>query len=550
VVSIASLGIYKRIRYIEDLQETHINDLEQYQRAIDKSSLVSITDNEGYIIYVNDRLCETTGFRKDEIIGKSYIDIAHPDTPESMYTELIETVLKGKIWKGILKNITTSGGYFYQESTVTPFKEKDGSIQKYICISHDVTEVFENKSKLQQSLHLDTLTGLGNRARLIAVLNNAHSANLALLDIDKFHQINETFGMKRGDRLLKDFSERLSKHNQIKNYQFFRIHSDVFAAISLSSAPDAFISNIESAIADITKTTFSIKDQEIILQLKIGHSHGAQNNLAHADAALQFAKTNNMDSFSYDSSVLNKTDVYERHTRVVKMLSNAIEDDRIVPYFQPIKGCISAANKYECLIRLIDEDKSVISPAEFLDISKQTRFYPVLTKIMVKKSIDYFANHPAEFSINLSPQDITNTETMNFIFKYAVDNGVMKKMILEIVESEEFSKSDEVESLLSRFKNAGARIAIDDFGSGYSNFDYLIKIKADFIKIDGGITKLINKDSRAKDIAQSIVSYAKKLNMQTIAEFVSDEELAQATKEMGIDFQQGYYIGKPDKEAK
>jgi EAL domain-containing protein (putative c-di-GMP-specific phosphodiesterase class I) len=126
----------------------------------------------------------------------------------------------------------------------------------------------------------------------------------------------------------------------------------------------------------------------------------------------------------------------------------------------------------------------------------------------------------------------------------------MNRLILEIVESESLSSYSSATAVLYKFKIAGARIAIDDFGTGYSNFDYLLKIKADFIKIDGSIIKLINKDERAVDIVQSIVSYAKKLKMKTIAEFISDASLAKKAAELGVDYQQGYHHGKPEKDLR
>lgn len=169
-----------------------------------------------------------------------------------------------------------------------------------------------------------------------------------------------------------------------------------------------------------------------------------------------------------------------------------------------------------------------------------------MTKIIVKKAIDTFAGDDSTFSINISTEDILHKETMDFVYDYAADKDVMSRMILEIVESESLSAYASATNTIDRFKNAGAKIAIDDFGTGYSNFDYLLKIKADYIKIDGSIIKLITKDERAVDVVNSIVSYANKLKMKTIAEFISSEELCVKAKALGIDYQQGFYHGKPE----
>lgn len=545
VLSIAFF-IYKRIKGIESEQEGYVNDLLQYKIVIDQSAIVSITDLGGKILHVNDEMCKVTGYRENELVGSRHTKLSHPDNPKSTYEELWKTITKGEIWRGIIKNLTKDGSYFYQKSTILPFRDKSGKIVRYIAVSYDVTEVFENKSQLQKYLHSDPLTDLKNRASLLLEIKNSKSADLAIIDIDGFHKINETYGMKVGDELLKMFAQSLSDNINLKRYDIYRLHSDVFAVFSQQSDKNLFIINVEKAVKEIAKNSFNIGDAEIIISNIVGYAHGSDNIMAHADAALQFAKANNVGHYIYDPIEVDNTKIYEQNSRVVKMLSKALEEDRVVPFFQIIHG--GEIKKYECLMRIIDNDGRVISPAEFLDISKQTRYYPELTKIIARKSIDRFADTDFEFTLNISAEDILNSDTMNYIYNYALSKDVMNRLILEIVESESLSSYAAATITLNNFKSAGARIAIDDFGTGYSNFDYLLKIKADFIKIDGSIIKLINKDERAVDIVESIVSYARKLKMQTIAEFISDEKLSQKATQLKIDFQQGYYHGKPEKD--
>jgi len=540
----AALFIYKRIRKIEIEQTKFLSELLQYKTVIDKSAIVSITDLNGNIIHVNNEMCEVTGFNRKELLHVTHSQLRHPDNPASTYRELWATIKKGKTWRGIFKNLKKDGGYFFQKSTIVPFKDEDGEVIKYISISHDVTEVFENKSQLQKYLNYDTLTELNNRNSLLMEIKKVKSADLAIIDIDDFHKINETYGMKVGDQLLKIFALRLSAHIHLYRYFIYRLHSDVFAVFSTQSDKNLFIIDVETALKDIVKETFIIGDKELMISTITGYAHGSDNIMAHADAALQFAKTNNIDHYAYDPLKVDNSKIYEQNIRVVKMLSSAIDEDRVVPFFQPITG--AGAPKYESLMRIKDTDGGIISPAQFLDISKQTRFYPTLTKIIVKKTIDTFVHDNSKFSINISTEDILNSETMGFIYDYAVDKNVMSRMILEIVESESLSSYPRATDIIYKFKNAGAKIAIDDFGTGYSNFDYLLKIKADYIKIDGSIIKLITKDERAVDVVNSIVSYTNKLKMKPIAEFISSEALCDKAKALGISYQQGFYHGKPD----
>lgn len=540
---VVALFVYNRIRKIESEQKKFLSELLQYQAVIDKSAIVSISDLNGNIIHVNDEMCEVTGFNKEELLHATHSQLSHPDNPASTYQELWATITKGETWRGIFKNLRKDGGYFFQKSTIVPFKDKDGEVIKYISISHDVTEVFENKSQLQKYLNYDTLTKLNNRNSLIMEIKKARSADLAIIDIDDFHKINETYGMKTGDELLKLFASRLSDHVHLYRYFIYRLHSDVFAVFSTQSDKNLFIIDVETALKDIVKKTFIIGDTELMISTITGYAHGSDNIMAHADAALQFAKANNIDHYAYDPLKVDNSKIYEQNIRVVKMLSSAIDEDRVVPFFQPITG--AGRPKFESLMRIKDTDGGIISPAQFLDISKQTRFYPALTKIIVKKTIDTFVDDDSRFSINISTEDIQNNETMDFIYDYALDKNVMSRMILELVESESLSSYAGATDIIYRFKNAGAKIAIDDFGTGYSNFDYLLKIKADYIKIDGSIIRLITKDERAVDVVNSIVSYTNTLKMKSIAEFISTETLSAKAKALGINYQQGFYHGKP-----
>ncbi len=168
---------------------------------------------------------------------------------------------------------------------------------------------------------------------------------------------------------------------------------------------------------------------------------------------------------------------------------------------------------------------------------------------MVEKVINKFATNDLEFSINFCVEDLMNEDLMLFVYDYAEQKGVFKRMVLEIVESEEIEDSDLVSKLIKKFKSKGVKVAIDDFGSGYSSYEYLINLHADYIKIDGSITKFILEDERTRDVVKSIVDFAKKSNMKVIAEYVSSKEIDEFLRSIGVDYAQGgYYYGKAEEE--
>jgi EAL domain-containing protein (putative c-di-GMP-specific phosphodiesterase class I) len=200
-------------------------------------------------------------------------------------------------------------------------------------------------------------------------------------------------------------------------------------------------------------------------------------------------------------------------------------------------------------MRLIDEEGAIISPYSFLDISKKSKLYINLTQSIIRKSFAYFSDKNFEFSINLTVEDIMDSNLRIFLDNELERFGSYSKVIFELVESEGIECLEEVSTFIRSMKSKGCRIAIDDFGTGYSNFDYLIKLQADFIKIDGSLIKQIAHDSNSYNVVETIVQFAKKQNIKTIAEFVSDELIAQKVIELDIDYSQGYYYGAPKSET-
>ncbi|MDD2357544.1 MAG: EAL domain-containing protein [Thiovulaceae bacterium] len=230
----------------------------------------------------------------------------------------------------------------------------------------------------------------------------------------------------------------------------------------------------------------------------------------------------------------------------MKKLKNAIKNDRIIPYFQPIFNNIS--NKVvsvECLVRLIDDDNNIISPYQFLTIAKKSKLYKNITKIMIQKSCQYFEHIECDFSVNLSVDDIMDVEIINYLKENIEKYDVSKKIVFEILETEGIENYQEVLSFIREMKSIGCRIAIDDFGSGYSNFEYLLQLNIDYIKIDGSLIKNIDRDKNAQIIVETIVDFAKKLKVQTVAEFVHNEAVYLKVKELGVDRTQGYYFAEP-----
>ena len=231
----------------------------------------------------------------------------------------------------------------------------------------------------------------------------------------------------------------------------------------------------------------------------------------------------------------------------VVLLKNVLENGEITPYIQPIFDAQnSEVKKYECLMRLQPENESIpLSVFPYLETSKKIKLYEKMMNIMINKSIDMFCHKQIEFSINLSYEDIVNARFRDMIYDKIRRCEKPQYIIFEILESDFIEDFSIVEEFSAYVRTFGCKIAIDDFGSGYSSMENILKLKPEIIKIDGSLIKNINISEESKIIVKNIINMAKDLNAQTVAEYIHSKEVYEIVKELGVDFLQGFYLGEP-----
>ena len=216
---------------------------------------------------------------------------------------------------------------------------------------------------------------------------------------------------------------------------------------------------------------------------------------------------------------------------------------------QPIVDSKSMnVDKYECLVRMIDDDgEGVIPPSLFLNIAKESKLYHQITEQVITIAFDVFSRVPdVGFSINLTLDDLLHTPTVSFLRSKLDESGLADRLMIEIVESEGIENFQEVREFVADMKGRGCKIAIDDFGSGYSNFAYLMELNVDCIKIDGSLIKTMDQDKNSKIITSTILDFSRQLEITTVAEFVHNQAVLDYARNMGIDYVQGFYLGEPE----
>ncbi|MFK2823510.1 EAL domain-containing protein [Arcobacter sp. YIC-80] len=251
-------------------------------------------------------------------------------------------------------------------------------------------------------------------------------------------------------------------------------------------------------------------------------------------------------------TVVYKEEEQSKLVDEILFLKNAVDEGNIVPYFQAIFNSKTLKiEKYESLMRIKTKDNSeVVSIFKYLDLSKKINLYEKMMYLMFEKSFDVFCNKGFEFSLNLCYEDIQNESFRNFIYEKVRRCKNSNYIIFEILESDCIKDFSVVQEFIYTIRAFGCKIAIDDFGSGYSSMENILKLKPDIIKIDGSLIKDINTSLESKKIVKNIVRMAKDLKAYTVAEYVHSKEVFNIVVDLEVDFLQGFYLAKPQRFIK
>src|SRR3990167_7770557 len=403
-------------------------------------------------------------------------------------------------------------------------------------------KIAEQTHEATRHLYYDNLTTLPNRLKLQEDLSTKQSNTVAILNIDDFKEINDFFGIDAGDWLLSQIAHWLVE----MKLSPYRLGGDEFAfRLKQGSTSAEFRHNIEMLLSLLSEKLFMISEETVHVRATVGIAIDSEKPLIHADVALNKARSAKQPYSVYDQSE-GIEQQYQANIAMSARIRQALVEHRIVCQYQPIVSCSSGKiEKFETLVRIKNDDDSLIAPNDFLPIAQKTKLYHHITQEVVYQACNLFAARHEQFSVNLSGSDILDSRTVSTIENILRQTGTADRIIFEILESEGIDNFDEVASFISRMKALGAKIAIDDFGTGYSNFENILKLNVDILKIDGSLIKSIDENPRHRIVVEAIVDFAQRIGIDTVAEFVSSEEILQNVTDLGITYAQGFHTGKP-----
>ncbi|BCD59417.1 MULTISPECIES: EAL domain-containing protein [unclassified Nitratiruptor] len=386
------------------------------------------------------------------------------------------------------------------------------------------------------SIYIDPITKLPNRFQLLKDLDKFSNVYLLILNIRSFSRLNVLYGYDFGDGILKKLANILMQTCAIKSY---RIYGDEFAVL-VENEEDVY------RLYDRLNGTIEIKTKDEPFTL---YFYGAFDEFVpQALESCEFALFRSDKKELLDSRVVKEMIHEVKHElTMTQKLKEIMVKDSIIPYYQPIYSTHEDNEKiikYEVLMRL-EYDGKLLQPGEFLSILLEAPFYTEFTKSILIKSFQTFANNDFTFSVNFTLKDIKDKNIKILLDTLCRQQPkVAKRLTIEIVESEALKEFELLNDFIQYFKKCGISFALDDFGSGYSNFAQFAKLDIDYIKIDGSIVQNLLTDEKMQKLLDSIIAFADTLQLNTIAEYVDKKELFDLLKNR-VDMIQGYYIGKP-----
>ena len=417
----------------------------------------------------------------------------------------------------------------------------------------NLEKMVEEKTKeLERRCLYEYYTDLPNEIMLRDDLMAQEYTYMLLLDISHFSILNKEYGKDFATHIITKTAKILQKHIH-DGSKLYKVESDRFAVLLKTQDVAKVNEYCDQIVSFFDTKNITVDDIELHVTFNIGVDKvraDVSETLINCEYALD--KSKELGSRHYEIYSENHTAFVDEKDAIkwLKLTRELILEEKIAPYYQPIMNTATGeVYKYEALARGFHNGE-IIAPYYFISSAEKLGLSTAITRLMINKSFAFFEDKESQFSINLTERDLLEGYLIKFLNeKLRQYNIAPNRVTFEILENITVAKSSkEITKKLNKLREMGFKIAVDDFGIENSNFSRLLEIELDFIKIDGLFIKNLKDNPRNRTITQAIVNLAKTLGIKTVAEYVEDKEIYELIKGCGIDYAQGYHIGKAEPE--
>ncbi len=576
----STISLSHTLEELDKMVESRTSRLKNRSQELlqEKNFVTSLLNNVHIVILTQDYNSNIKLLNSE---GKRIIDFDEESEKDFKFVNQLEDEDKVKFFDGLekLNNGTLTefrheldfvdmhGNPLHMEwfHSVLPKSLSEGDL--ILSVGLDLTARKIAEKNLAWLADHDPLTELFNRRRFQKeferVLKYANRNNkagaLIFFDIDQFKAVNDTSGHPMGDQLLREIAKKLKSSANPRDI-IARLGGDEFAILLEECGSPCAIKFAEDFCDAIKHTKISNNGSTHRISLSMGiavfpdHGKAADELMANADLAMYRAKaTSNARSNweLYSSQTQDKEELYHR-INWKQQIEHALENDRFVLYFQPILDIRSGyISHYESLVRMIDDSGKIIPPITFIPVAEQTGLiYEIdvhIVRLAVKALRAFHQYDPdISLSVNLSARALSNKQFINLVEQCVKSSPLERsKLLFELTETSALEDVDAAAQEIERFKKLGYRFAIDDFGVGFSSWYYLRQLPVDYVKIDGSFVRKLSSNMEDRLFVKAINDVAQGLGKKTIAEFVEDQYSLALLSAMGVNYAQGYQIGKP-----
>jgi diguanylate cyclase (GGDEF)-like protein/PAS domain S-box-containing protein len=562
---------------VSNLKEAQLSSATEKERA--QVTLAAITDGViatdtlGAITSINPVAEYMTGWKKDDALGISISSVVQLGDESGNKISILESVQRCLVERKVVHiqphaTLTSKDGQRHSiESEIAPIALSDGNVIGTVHVFHDVSESRRLVRRLSFEASHDALTGLVNRrefeARLKRTLERAkqseHGAALLYMDLDQFKIVNDTCGHSAGDELLNTLAQVYWEHVRDRD-TLARIGGDEFALIIEHCSIKEAVAVADKILEATRNFRYSCKGRMFQLGVSIGlipidaNTGSMEEALRQADHACYVAKETGRNRIYVHKSGASELALRHNDMHWITRLQEAFQNDQLQLYFQPIVPIddSNAGMHYEILLRLKNGNNDPIRPGKFLPAAERYDVMPSVDRWVLKKSLDWLGENPEHLAdlkmctINLSRRTLAD-QTFQQYAADLLDATIVPadKLCFEITENGAIANMQKTISFINALSERGCHFSLDDFGTGMTSFAYLKQLPVDFIKIDGSFIQKMLSSEIDYEMVRFTNDISHMMGRQTIAEYVTDQSILSNLKDLGVDFAQGYLIGKP-----
>lgn len=432
----------------------------------------------------------------------------------------------------------------YDNQHILTYLLKSTSDDMYRTNTTLSAQILEQNNQMMETLFIDTVTKLPNLTKYLYDKDHMDFNKLCIISTQNANMLRSHYGDFACNQEMINKIQRTREFLSDPELYFYQHNPDSFMILALTNYnDDEFLRKIKGLFTFLG--TIEAKENGFYYVNEFALIIHEKNLLEKAELTLSYVERSSQRFLLYYPN-LGLEDQVEEELQCLAHIKYAILHNCVEPYFQPIHdNKLHTIQKYESLMRLKTKDGDILYPNQFLDTAKKFKLYEELSRQMIGKVMNLYKDSKDCVTINLSEQDIYSDSTKALIYSQLQQTKTPENIVFEIVESEEIHKDNILEDFIKQLRHYGAKIAIDDFGSGYSNLLKLVQLNADYIKIDGEIIRNMLEDETCHKILDTILFLSKQTHTELIAEFVETTEIQQEIENLGIRFSQGYHFSRP-----